>query len=473
MTKPKKTSSKKSCATGFDVVVIGGGSAGLSAAFSARSHGVRVALVVDGMLGGECPNYACVPMKAMLAAAVRYDDLRRNAESFGIIASRVRFDLELMMNRKHAVVRAMTGGGRIEKMLQKEGITLFHGTGSFVDRDSLRVGTHVISAKAFVIATGSVPKIPPIANLETIEYWTPRDVTSMEALPESVAIVGGGPVGCEFATFFSLLGISVTIFDVADQLLPYEDGEVVAIAQKALHDRGVVVHTSTKVLGATSRRGQVTLTYQTKTAPRTTVTVDRVILASGRVPNVAMLNLDCAGVKRNAQGNMGLDATLRARGTKCFFAGDVTGFLAFTHTAHEEGVVAGENAVRLAKNERAMKRVDLSVVPYVIFTSPELASVGKPAEELAREGIEFSVLKFPIGALGRSVIERRRSGLLKVCVEKKTDQILGASLVGERSGEVIHEIALAMHAHIPFSTVQSMIHAYPTMNESIKGLMSV
>jgi pyruvate/2-oxoglutarate dehydrogenase complex dihydrolipoamide dehydrogenase (E3) component len=232
-----------------------------------------------------------------------------------------------------------------------------------------------------------------------------------------------------------------------------------------------VFYGNTKVLGVQQERGGVRLTYQTGSKPRATLRVERVILASGRAPNVEMLNLDAFGVKRGVHGEIVLDATMRAKGTRCFFAGDVTSWIPFTHTAHAEGVVAGENAAKLAAKSRAMKSVDLSVVPYVIFVAPELATVGKSAETLSAEGAAFSVWKFPVGALGRAVIERERTGMLKVCVDKKTDRILGATMVGERAGEVIHELALAMHADIPLATVQSMIHAYPTMSEAIPGLI--
>lgn len=467
-----RKSSVRSPRAGFDVVVIGGGSAGLSAAYAARAQGASVAMIADGVLGGECPNYACVPTKAMLAAAERFDDIRRNARTFGIHASKVRFDVGLMMDRKNAVVRAMTGGRRIERILEREGVTLFRGTAQFVDDASIKVGTHVLSAKAFVIATGSVPSIPPIANIDDIAYWTPREFVEMDALPESVAIIGAGPIGCEFATFLTLVGVPVVMFDVGAHVLPREDAEASALVQKGLSAHGAVFHGNTKVLGVRQERGGVRVTYQTGTKARHSLRVQRVIIASGRKPNVEMLSVQNAGAAHDARGMLVInDGTLRAKGTRCFFSGDVTGLIPFTHTAHAEGYVAGENAARLAKGLRTMRSVDLSVVPYVIFASPELATVGKTAEALAAEGAAFTVWKFPVGALGRAVIEQERSGLLKVCVDKKTDRILGATMVGARAGEVIHELALAMHANIPLATVQSMIHAYPTMNEAIPGLM--
>lgn len=469
--KSRKSPIVKERAAGFDVVVIGGGSAGLSAAAAAREAGAKVALIEAGMMGGECPNYACVPTKSMLAAAVRYDDIRRNAAAFGISTTKLRFNLASMMERKDAVVRAMTGGRRLEKILDNEGVTVIRGTAIFLDDESVRVGDRIISAKAFVIATGSVPAVPPIANIDTIDYWTPREVTSMKALPESVAILGSGPIGAEFATFFSLIHVPTAIFDVSDRLLPREDAEAGALAQKLLRERGVAIHVKTKVLAVTKEKRGVRLTYQTGSAPRKTMHVDRVIVAAGRRPNVDGLMIEKAGVKRDDHGRIILDVGLRAKGTRCFFAGDATGLIPFTHTAHAAGVCVGANAAALAEKKKLSVKIDFSVVPYVVFVAPELAAVGMTAETLAAAKQPFTVWKFPVGALGRAVIEHERTGVMKVFVEKKTDRILGATMLGDRAGEVIHELALAMHADVPFSKVQSMIHAYPTMSEAIPGLI--
>lgn len=457
--------------TGFDVVVIGGGSAGLSAAFAARQEGASVALVTEGKLGGECPNHACVPTKSMLAAAVRYDDIRRNSHRFGIDVKGITFNVAAMMERKDAVVSAMTGKGRLEAILERERVTVFRGAASFIDDESIRVGTHIISAKAFVIATGSVPKIPPIGGIETVAYWTPREATSMTELPESLAILGGGPIGCEFATFFSLLGIPVALIDTAPQILPREEAEVAALAAKTLLHRGVIFHGDTRVLGVVKTGRHIRVTMQTGSSPRKTIRVEKLLIASGRAPNIEFLHLENANLQRNATNGITIDTALRVKGSRFFLAGDVSGLPAYTHTAHHEGMIAGKNAALLARGKKKFNTVDLRVVPRVTFVAPELASVGAMPHELVAQGKEFFVWKFPVGALGRAVIEGERTGLLKVFVEKKSHLVLGASMLGERSGEVIHELALAMYAGITIDTVQSMIHAYPTMSESIPGLI--
>lgn len=458
---PASRKKSPSLKTAFDVLVIGGGSAGLSAAFAARQAGATVAMIAADKIGGECPNYACVPTKSMLAAAVRFDDIKRNGAKFGIDVRKLTFNLDAMMSRKDAVVTAMTGKHRLEKILEREGVTLFRGLASFVDDESVKVGTQLISAKSFVIATGSIPKIPPIAGIETIPYWTPREATSCTELPSSIAILGGGPIGSEFATFFSLLGIPVVMFDVADRLLPREDAEVAAFAERELKHRGAIFHGNTKVLGVVKDHGRVRITYQVGSQPRKTIRVEKLLIASGRAPNIAALNI----------GAVDIDATLRNKKTSVFFAGDVTGLPAYTHTAHHEGVIAGTNAALLAKGKRTLQTVDLRVVPRVVFVAPELASVGAMSDELIKAKQKFTVWKFPVGALGRAVIESERVGLLKVFVDKKTNRILGASMLGQSAGEVIHELALAMAGDLDFDLVTSMIHAYPTMSEAIPGLL--
>ena len=461
---------KRARKVAYDVIVIGGGSAGLSAAFSARQAGAKVALIAAGKIGGDCPNYACVPTKSMLAAALLYDEMR-HAAKFGIHAKQISLDIPAMMARKDGVVNAMTGHRRIEKILENEGVTLFRGEASFVDDESVKVGTNLLSARSFVIATGSVPRIPTIAGIEDADVWTPREATSIRGLPESIAILGAGPVGCEFATFFSLCGVPVVMFDIANRLLPREDEELGALIQKTLLHRGVTFHGNTRLLGVTKQKHRIRVTYQTGDATRKTMTVQNLLIASGRVPNVASLGLKNTKAKIDAHGNLIFDASLRVKGSSLFLAGDVSMLMPYTHTAHYEGVLAGENAAQLAKGKKVFQKIDLTVVPRVTFVTPELASVGASVDELQKIKASFAIWKFPVGALGRAVIEGERQGLLKVFVEKSSDRILGAHMLGYRAGEVIHELALAMFADVSFTKVQAMIHAYPTMSEAIPGLI--
>lgn len=452
--------------TTFDVIVIGGGSAGIAAADAAHARGVSVCIVEQDRLGGECPNWACVPTKAMLRAATLYDEMRQSAREFGIRASDLQFHFGRLMARKDAVVNTVTGRGtRLASWAKAKGITVVAGDASFIDAYTLRVGTGKLRAKAFVIATGSIDVVPPISGIEDVDYGTSRDAASLRTLPDRVAIIGAGPVGVEFATFFSLLRRKVTIFEAGPSVLPREDAEVSALAAAALRGHGAVIHEKTRVL-ALRRRGRTTeVTFQRASHARETLRADFILLAAGKTPCIEDLNLADAGVRVDDRGHLVLDAHLRTTAPNIFAAGDVTSRYLFTHTAHAEGTFAGSLAAG-AKPPRTKAPV-IGVVPRVTFTVPEVASVGLTEFLARKEGKRVKVVRFPIGALSRAVVDDKRDGLVKVVLEAKTRKVLGAHIIGNRAGELIHELALAMHANISFDEVASMLHAFPTYSEAI------
>lgn len=457
----KNTSVKK-----YDVVVIGGGSAGIAAAGAARMHGASVCIVEEGVLGGECPNWACVPTKAMLRAATLYDDMRHAAPQFGVTAKSVAFSFARLMARKDAVVAAVTGDGkRLAAWAKSRGIHVVHGSAEFIDAQTLRVGTAKINGTSFVLATGAVDAVPPIAGIEKVRYATSRDIVSLRTLPERIAIIGGGAVGMEFATFFSLLRRKVWLFEAGANVLPREDAEVSTLAAAVLRGHGAQVHEATKVLAVT-RRGRTTeVTFQQGSKKRATIRVDLLIVAAGKKPRIASLNLAAAGVALNDRGQLVLDGRLRTTSPHIFAAGDVTSGMSFTHTAHAQGTMAGALAAGAAI-KRPAKAAPL-VVPRVTFTVPEVASVGVTEAEARKSKKKIAVARVPIGALSRAVIDGKRDGVLKIVIDRTTGRILGGHMLGERAGEVIHEIALAMHAKVAFDDLTQMLHAFPTYSESI------
>ncbi len=450
----------------FDVVVIGGGGAGVAAAESARRAGASVCLIEEGKLGGECPWNACVPTKALLSASKMYYHLLHDAGQFGIKAKKVTLDFKALMRRKDAVVNTITGNGKsLEKFLTSLGVTIVKGRGVFEKKDTLRVGAQIIKGKAFVVATGSVEILPEIDGLETIDFYTYRDLVNLSSLPKSIAIIGAGPVGSEFATFFAGLGVKVALFHRSSHILSREDEEIALLAEERLRSFGVQIFTNTNPLGVKKERKGLRLTYQTGKSPRKTILVEKLAIAVGKRPNFEGVNIEAAGVKEK-EGRVVVDKKLRTNAKHIFLAGDASSRLTFTHTAHLEGTMAGYNAAHV-KSSESQGEVDLTVVPRATFLDPEVASVGLTAKEAKEEGYEFKVLKSAYRNLARPAVEGRRFGILKIIVEKSSDRIIGAHMIGERSGEIIHELALAMKAGIPMSLVSSTLHAYPTYSEII------
>lgn len=454
----------------YDVIVIGGGSAGFSAAEVAARSGARVCLIEKDILGGECPNWACVPTKALLRCAKLYHEVKNDARNFGIHAPTVSFRFKDIMARKDAVVDTISGKRmKMEKIATELGITVVKGVAKFTDAHSVRVGKKKLSGKKIILATGTTSFVPPVDGLKTAGYLTFRDAVSLKTQPKTMVIIGGGPVGCEFATFFAMLGTKVIILQLADYVLQREDPEIAAIAGAQLQSLGVDVQVKTKTLSVKKEGKKRRVTYQVGTKKRQSVLVDQVLLAAGKRAAIDGLALEKAGVKLDEKGRLSTDEYQRTNRKHIFAAGDVDGGMQFTHTAHAEGVIAAHNA--LAKSVRSMKKRDVRVVPRATFVHPEVASVGMTAKEAQDAKKKIEIASFPVGALGRSVTDNHRIGLLKLVIEKKTLKILGGHMIGERAGEVIHEIALAMHVGATAQDVARLIHAFPTYSESVAAAL--
>lgn len=431
----------------FDVIVIGGGSAGLSAAEAARGEGASVCVIEAERLGGECPNWACVPTKAMLRAAVLYNTLRTEARDLGIRTGAVGFSFPSLMSRVERVVATVTGEGkRLPAWARAHGITVLQGSATFVDDHTVAVGGARFAAKAFVVATGSEEFVPPIAGIDTVPYVTSRTATQLRALPSRVVIVGGGAVGCEMSTFFALLGSKVTLIEAGKRILPREDAEAAALVAATLRGHGVEVYEDARVLAVSGRGSGVVVTFQKGAGRRKTLRVATLLLAAGRRPRLDGLGF--VSVKRRAH---------------IFMAGDAVG-AGVTSLAHHQGYRAGLQAA----GAKVPPTRNL-VVPRVVFVEPELASVGLTEDDARATGKPVAVARFPLGALSRAVIDGKRDGLVKVVLDAKSRRILGAHIVGERAGDVIHELALAMHAGLRFDDVAGMLHAFPTYAEAVAG----
>ncbi|MCR4313959.1 MAG: NAD(P)/FAD-dependent oxidoreductase [Candidatus Uhrbacteria bacterium] len=442
----------------FDVVVIGSGSAGFSAVEAATQQGAKVCLIEKGKLGGECPNDACIPSKALLRAAAVYRTLG-SVREFGIDASGRSFDWEKIQAYRKRIVTSITGGEEGERYLQilkRLKVTLKKGEARFVDTHTLEVNDEKVEGKAVVIATGTVDFIPPIDGLRDVRFWGWKEALMASRQPKSIALIGGGPVACEIATLYASFGTRVVILQSASTILNREDEEISQRAQGALEALGVEVVVSAQVLSCVNG-GMGAMGLKVKVGKEEHVfAVESVVVATGKRPNVAHLGMERVGLALTGSASI-------------FAAGDVDGGLMFTHTAHHEGWIAGYNAARVALKKKGLLKRDERVVPRVTFIEPEVASVGMTQAEVKKKFGNALVGRYETGWLGRAVTDHAGNGLVKLVAHPKTRKLLGAHAISPHAGEIIHEAALAIYVGVTIDKLAQMIHAFPTYAEGLKA----
>jgi pyruvate/2-oxoglutarate dehydrogenase complex dihydrolipoamide dehydrogenase (E3) component len=441
----------------FDVIIVGSGSAGFSAVEAAVSMGARVCLVEKGKLGGECPNDACVPSKALLKAASVYRTLGTVRE-FGMDASGRGFDWKKIQSYRERVVESITGkeGARYLSFLKKWKVTYKKGEAKFVDANTLDVAGELVCGRAIVLATGTDDFLPPIDGLRDIRFWGWREALTAPRQPKSMAIIGGGPVACEIATFYASFGTRVIILQSAPRVLNREDEEISGRAAQALEALGIEVVTGAEILSCVNGgMGAVGLNVEFQKR-KEVFAVEAVVVATGKRPVLPHLAAEWVGKSH------------------IFVAGDADGGPMFTHTAHYEGWIAGHEAARLALRKRgSVVKRDERVVPRVTFIDPEVASVGMTEFEAKKKFNKALVGRYETGSLGRSVTDRAGNGLIKLIAHPKTRKLVGAHAICPHAGEVIHEAALAIFLGATIDKIASMIHAYPTYAEGLKAAASL
>lgn len=448
----------------FDLIIVGSGSAGISAAETARERGTRSVAIVDSAkrLGGECPNRGCVPTKALLRST-EILSLARRAGEFGLRIPRADFQLRNIMKRKVRITDALTGGGRIEGVLKRLGVEVIRGTASFVSPGSIAVGNKRYGAKRFIVATGSEAVIPPIPGLQESGYLTSEGIVTLKRLPKSIIIIGGGPIGVESAQILSELGVRVTIVEFAAHLLPREDDDIADIVSSAFQKRGMIVFTATQAVRVEKKNGGrrvvVEIGIEKK---RKTLAAEAVLVAIGKRPVITPLKPEKAGIEVDKRGRPKLNEFLQTSNPAVYVAGDAAGQMLFTHVAHEQGILAATNAVG-----GDTVTSDLRIVPRGTFISPEVGSVGMTETEARAAGVRVGVGSAAYATLGKALVSGETDGLVKIIADMDSGLILGGHVVGAAAAEIVHEIALAMFADVPYATVAKMIHAYPTYAEGI------
>lgn len=442
----------------FDLIVIGSGAGGSVAADIVARAGKRVAIVEADTLGGECPNYGCIPSKALLHAARVYDSAR-GAKRFGVRLSAMGYNYPSVKAWKEIAVRR-TGTHDSEKYYRSQNISLLRGVAHFLSPHEITVNRRHISAHYFLIATGSVMPLPDIQGLSTIDFLTTRTALELMRPPKSVCIIGGGASGCEFAELLSTFGSKVTILDIAPRLLPNEDEETSALVEDFLTTkRGVTVLTKTKAIAAVNDGPMVRLTFL-RGGEQHVLKAEKLLLATTKVPNTD-LGLENAGIDYSHKG-IEVNDHLQTNLPHVFAAGDVLGRAMYTHVGVYESRVVANNLLRKTKVSPSY-----AAVPRVTFTTPEVASVGMSEADCLRRDLTIKKAIAPLNIISRSNITDTREGFCKVITDKN-GVLIGGTVVGPHAGEIIHELTLAIQYGLTSAEVANALHAFPSWSEIVR-----
>ena len=450
-------------ANAFDVIIVGGGPAGYVCAIRAAQLGLATAVVERDKLGGVCVNIGCIPTKALLHSAYVANLVSHDAKELGVEVGPVKTDYGVAMRRSRKVSEQNSKG--VEFLMKKHKITVLKGNASLGRNRTVRVGKDEYQArKAVVIASGSrVKGIPQIGlEIDKTTVISSDEALFLEKPPASIAIIGAGAVGCEFADIFNAFGSKVTLIEALPRILPLEDAEASDVVTKSYKKRGITVLAGVKVKKATVRKDKASLEIESN-GKAETVEAEKILMAAGRAVNTEDLRLQEAGVQLTDRGFIKVNlTTLETTASGVYAIGDVAGPPMLAHKGSREGVVVAE---RIAGHQPQPIKYDN--VPSVTYCHPEVASIGLTEEQAKERKLDYQVGKFPFSANGRARTSGDTEGLVKIIRDKKYGEILGAHIVGSHASEIIHELAVARQNEYTVEEVDLAIHAHPTLSEAI------
>ncbi len=448
----------------YNLVVIGGGSAGLVAAAGAAGLGAKVALVERHLLGGDCLNVGCVPSKAVIRASKALGEIARSGD-FGIQVApdSVKADFGEIMRRMRRI-RAEISDHDSARRFKDLGIDVYLGDGRFTGPDTFEVGGQTLKFKNALIATGSRPRVLPIPGMAEAGYLTNETVWSLTELPPRLAVIGAGPIGVELSQAFRRFGSDVTIFDIGRQLLPREDRDAADVIQAVFEQEGIKLAMGAQI-DEVRGAGDAKVIEFTQDGQQGSLEVDAILMAVGRMPNIETLDLAAAGVEYDQKG-VTVSDTLQTTNPNVYAAGDVAIKYQFTHTADATSRIVLQNALFPGPK----KKVSDLVIPWSTYTDPEVAHVGLYPHEAEERGIAIDTYLQPIGETDRGKADGETKAFVKVHTRKGSDEILGATIVAKHAGELISELTLAITAGVGLKTLATVIHPYPTQAEAIKKI---
>ena len=447
----------------YDVVVIGSGPAGYAAAFRAAQLGGRVAMIEKDTIGGTCLNRGCIPTKSLLEAAAVLDRMRR-AEALGLACDNPRADMAKLMERKDRHVAKLRAG--VEQLAKAHGVEIVAGTAAISARNAVSVttsnGERRLTTKAIIVASGSEPQELKSLPFDHTTVLSSTDVLELDTLPETLLIVGGGYIGCEFATLFAGLGSNVVIVEMLNQLLPGQDARIARTIQAGFKKRTITLHLGTTIERLDVRDGRAAATLGSGKS----VEADKVLVSVGRRLNSEGLGLDTLGVKTDAAGPGGagrivVDEYLETNVSGIYAVGDVIGGWLLAHVGHHEGVTAAENAMG------GMRKMAYRAVPACVYTHPEIATVGMDEAAAKEAGHDVVTGRFPFAAAPKAVVADDAEGFVQVVADAATKQILGVQIIGPHATDLISEAAVLVQTEATLHELVETIHPHPTLSEAL------
>ncbi len=451
-------------ASRYNLVVIGAGTAGLVTAAGAAGLGAKVALIERNLMGGDCLNVGCVPSKGIIRAARAAYDVRTSSE-FGVKGVKdATVDFGKAMERMRRIRAGISFHDSAERYSRELGVDVFLGHGRFTGRDSIDVDEKRLRFKKAAICTGARAAAPPIPGIAETGYLTNENVFWLTELPKRLAVIGGGPIGCELAQTFARMGSQVTLLQRSGRLLPREDADAAEFVHRSLARDGVELRPRSRILRVSKKGADKAIAVE-EDGRTVELSVDEILVGVGRAPNVEGLDLEKAGVAYDPREGVTVNDKLRTTNPSVYAAGDICSSYKFTHTADAMARIVIANALFMAR-----QKASALVIPWCTYTDPEVAHVGMYEKDAKARGVDVLTLTVPLSGIDRALLDGETEGFARVHVRRGSGKILGATMVARHAGEMINELTLAMTAGLGLSAIGKAIHPYPTQAEAIKKL---